>query len=105
VALWVLFIPLLIVNTSLAAGRTGYAGLEKHPAVSGTQAEIPKILAVLESKVENHELLETAKKKLQTFDHNQTQLLSSLCDRITDDGQTAGSDVAFLLMMILIVLS
>jgi hypothetical protein len=33
------------------------------------------------------------------------RILSSLCDRISDDSHTAGADIAFSLMTVLIVLS
>jgi len=95
---------LLLVNPCLAAGRPGRAGLQEFPGVPGAQAEISKVLEVLESRMEDHKLLETAKKKLLTLNHHQTRLLSSLCDRIASEGETAGSDVAFLLITILIVL-
>lgn len=104
-AIWILSIPLLIVNPCLSAGRPSHADQLKPPRVVEVQAEIPKILAVLEGKVEDHDLLETAKKKLLTLDRRKTQLLSSLCDRIVNDGQSTGSDVAFLVITILIVLS
>ena len=104
-AIWILSIPLLIVNPCLSAGRPSHTDQLKPARVVEVQAEIPKILAVLECKVEDHNLLETAKKKLLTLDRRKMQLLSSLCDQISNDGQSAGSDVAFLVMTILIVLS
>jgi hypothetical protein len=89
-ALWLLSGLFLVVNPGLAAGRPGNADALKLPGVSVTQAEIPRIMAVLEGKVEDRELLETARKKLVTLDRRKTRLLSSLCDRVANEGQSAG---------------
>jgi hypothetical protein len=105
VAFWLLSISFLPANPGLAAGTSDRVGLQNISGAPGAQAEISKVLEVLESKMEDQKLLETAKQKLLTLDRNHTRLLSSLCDVIATDGQTAGSDVAFLLVTILIVLS
>jgi hypothetical protein len=105
IAFWLLPVSLFMVSPNLADARPVQAGAQELSKTIGAQAEISKVLGVLESRVEDYDLLETAKRKFLTLDHHKTRLLSSLCDRIVSDGHTAGSDVAFLLMTILIVLS
>jgi hypothetical protein len=54
--------------------------------------------------VEDPKLLGKAKKKLITLSDWQTRLIASLSDRVVEEGNTAGSDIAFLLMTVLITL-
>ena len=68
------------------------------------RANMSKILTVLESRVEDPQLLGKAKKKLITLSDGQTRLIASLSDRVVEEGSTAGSDIAFLLMTVLITL-
>jgi hypothetical protein len=105
VAIWPLLISLAVISPGLAAARSVQSIPPTRPEIVDEQAAIWKILEVLESRVEDPKLVEIAKKKLLTLDRRKTHLLSSLCDRIENDGHAAGSDVAFLVMTILIVLS
>jgi hypothetical protein len=67
-------------------------------------ADVSKILWVLENKIEDRRLLERTKDKLLTLDDRQIQLIASLSDSVTEEGNTTGSDLAFLLMTALIAL-
>jgi hypothetical protein len=44
------------------------------------------------------------KKKLITLSDGKTRLLASLSDRVAEERDTTGSDIAFLLMTVLITL-
>jgi hypothetical protein len=64
-----------------------------------------KILSVLESRTTDRTVLDKAADKLSTMEGRRLRLLSSLCDRISEDSAAAGADIAFSLMTVLIVLS
>jgi len=72
--------------------------------VTGFSADVSKILSVFENRIEDRELLERTKDKLLTLDQRQIRLIASLSDRVTKEGNTTGSDIAFLLMTALITL-
>jgi hypothetical protein len=74
------------------------------PIVSKHRANLTKILTVLERKVEDPHLLGKTKKKLMTLSAGQTRLIASLSDRVAEERDTTGSDIAFLLMTVLITL-
>ncbi len=65
-------------------------------------AEVSRILSVLENRVEDRPLLERTKDKLLTLDRKQIRLIASLSEIVK--GNTAGSEIAFLLMTALITL-
>ena len=67
-------------------------------------ADVSQILSVLENRIENRSLLERTKDKLLTLDHRQIRLIASLSDRVVKEGNTTGSEIAFLLMTVLITL-
>lgn len=64
-----------------------------------------KILSVLESRTTDRTVLDKAADKLNTMEGRRLRILSSLCDRISEDAHTAGADIAFSLMTVMIVLS
>jgi hypothetical protein len=74
------------------------------PFVSKHRTDLSKILMVLERKVEDPQLLGKTKKKLITLSDRQTRLIASLSDRVAEERNTTGSDIAFLLMTVLITL-
>ena len=59
----------------------------------------------LESKLKDAELLTKVKSKLIVLSDEEISLISSLCERISHDNRSAGSEVAFLLITTLIILS
>jgi len=64
-----------------------------------------KIIAVLEKKGGGKKLSERVRDKIFALDEAQIRLITSLCDRISDDGRTAGADITYFLITALIVLS
>lgn len=66
---------------------------------------ISKILSVLGKKTGDQKLVEKAEDKLFTLSRGEIQLISSLCERISHDSYSAGADIAFLLIITLIVFS
>jgi hypothetical protein len=64
-----------------------------------------KIIEVLESRIRRSHLSEKAVQKLNAMNDEEIRLVASLCDRISRAGDTAGADVALLLVTALIVLS
>jgi hypothetical protein len=67
--------------------------------------DLSRIIGILESRIKNHQLPEKAKNKLATMDDKEIRLVASLCGRITGKGDTAGADLALMLVTALIVLS
>jgi hypothetical protein len=63
------------------------------------------IRSVLRKNIEDKELLRKAELKLSTLKTRDIRLIGSLCERISHDRTSAGSDVAFLLVTALIILS
>ncbi len=66
---------------------------------------ISKILSVLEIRSSDRRILDKAAGKLSAMNNRDIRLISSLCDRISADGDTAGADIAFSLITAMIVLS
>jgi hypothetical protein len=67
-------------------------------------ADVSQILSVLEGRIEDKQSLKRAKDRLLTLDQRQIRLIASLSDRVAKQGNTTGSDIAFLLMTALITL-
>ena len=71
-----------------------------------SKMEISRTLSFLKSRLENQPtLLEKITKKLSNLNEEQAHLIVSLCDRVTEAGETAGADAAFLLMTVLLIVS
>lgn len=106
VAVWLILLQMVIclLNTTVAmSGTTDFN--KRDPYEFHREVDRLKILFVLENKMGNKKLLEKAKDKLVTLDDRQTRLISSLSDRIAQEGNTMGADIAFLLMTALIIFS
>lgn len=67
--------------------------------------DISNILSILEKKTRDQEIVEKAKDKLSNLSGGEIKLISSLCERISQDSQSAGADIAFLLIITLIIFS
>jgi hypothetical protein len=100
---------LLLVTLFLACGSPAQAAetaqrqsIVREPALN---VEMLKILPVLEGKIEDRKLLEKSKEKIFTMNIRELHLVAALCEKISDEGQTVSSDIAFLLVTALIVLS
>jgi len=102
-----LLFVILIADPSPSFGGTADPKLgDPHPYTFLTrEADMSKIFSVLENRVGNQKLIEKAKDRLFTFSDAQTRLMADLADRITHQGNTAGGDIAFLLITALIILS
>ena len=76
-------------------------------SLSVTSREIDRlqILSVLADKMEDQRLFGKARDKLSALSDRQMRLIASLSDRISNEGKTAGTDIAFLLITALIILS
>ncbi|MBP1713583.1 MAG: hypothetical protein H6Q42_1786, partial [Deltaproteobacteria bacterium] len=67
--------------------------------------DLHRILEVLERKMGGKKLSLKAREKLFTLSGDQTRLVTSLCDRISEDKRSAGANIAYLLAIALILLS
>ena len=76
-----------------------------HPLLMNRESEVANILSVLERKVGDHPLPRKTKDKLLALSDEKLRLIASLCERISVGSDTPGSEVAFLLVAALIVLS
>lgn len=74
----------------------------RNPALN---VEMLKILPVLEEKIEDRKLLEKSKEKIFAMNSRELHLVAALCEKISAERQTVSSDIAFLLVTALIVLS
>jgi hypothetical protein len=102
-ALFLCFLSLGSASASLGYQPAG-AFQSGYGEISG-QDRIAKILSVLEIRSCDHMILDKAAEKLSAMNKRDIQLISSLCDRISADGSTAGADIAFSLITAMIVLS
>lgn len=104
--------------TSIGAPAHSFAGVpglrigassNNAPDITKTKVNIFKILSVLDNKLDHktrdQKLLEKAKEKLSTLDEKQIRLLASLSDRIANHDRSTSTEIAFLLVTALIVLS
>ena len=96
---WLTFLP----GAAIAAGGKS-ASVSHAPYVVSLSADVSRILLVFENRIEDQELLKRTKDKLLTLDQRQLRLIASLSDRVAKEGNTTGSDIAFLLMTALITL-
>jgi len=66
---------------------------------------INKIIPVLENKIHDQKLLVKSKEKIHGMGDREIRLVAALCEKISGEGETVSSDIAFLLVTALIVLS
>jgi len=102
--LWA-FVSLFADSSVALAARTGPRFQNPSTRVVNRRADLGRILAVLELKMEGHTLPGKVKDKLSTLTDGQIRLIASLSDRIADEGHTPSADIAFLLIAALIILS
>lgn len=98
-----------IESTSLAAlpkGGVMMPSRDGDARLSRQRAErLNGIVEILESRIKNHQLPEKAKNKLVAMNDEEIRLVASLCDRMAGEGNTAGADLALMLVTAMIVLS
>ena len=96
---WFIFLP----GTTIAGNASSVSDSNARYARSFS-TDVSKILWVLENRIEDEQLLERTMDKLWTLDHKQIRLIASLSDRVAEEENRPGSDIAFLLMTALIAL-
>jgi hypothetical protein len=94
---------ILLPSTTIAAGGNN-ASDPRARYVMDFSTDVSKILSVFENRIEDRQLLEKTRDKLLALDQRQLRLIASLSERVAKEGNTAGSDIAFLLMTALITL-
>ncbi len=100
--LWILF---LILSGPLFTETIGYAatGANNVPNLVSERYQ-SEILSLLGQRIENQQIMDKAREKLQSLDDEQLRLIASLSERIMLN-RSAGADVAYLLWAALIILS
>lgn len=111
-------IPLLLVllfvvvfesiSTIFASGHAGVRPTSPHQeqfSPENESRELNKIVGVLEGLSGNEPLPEEVIRKLKNMKSKDLGTVSALCDRITEAGDSARADVAFMLIMATIFLS
>jgi hypothetical protein len=100
---------LWILSIASATASFGYqpAGVfnSGYAEIKNKDKDTVKILSVLAIRSSDGKVLGRAAEKLSAMNDRDLRLISSLCDRISADGGTAGADIAFSLMTAMIVLS
>ena len=98
---------ILIWDSSISFGGTANPkpGEPHSYTILTREADMSKILSVLENRIGSQRLMEKATERLSTFNDAQTRLMASLADRIVNEGNTAEGDIAFLLITALIIFS
>lgn len=105
--LWFLpFLFLIVIwDVSVTYGTGPDSKLNRSCIATNWEADRFKVLSVLENRMGDRKLIEKAKDKLFTLSGKQTRLIAALSERITNAEETAGTDIVFLLIIALIVLS
>ena len=70
-----------------------------------TDRDVNRIVHVLESRLKDRRLPAKVRNKLAAMDGEELRLVTMLCDRIAGTGESAGADLALMLVTALIVLS
>jgi hypothetical protein len=107
IAIAFLLLGLVMVFVNPKTASCGLSGARPAEAALdlAKNKSISRILPVLESRVHDQKLRRKAIDKLVTLDVNRLRLISSLCDKIAVNGTSAGSDIAFSLVSIIIIVS
>lgn len=105
IAIWLVLLQIVIFLLGTTTATSGAANPNSDDQyASNRRANVLRILAVLENKIEDQQLLEKTKEKLFTLNDGQTRLIASLSDRVAKEGNTMGASISFLLMTVLITL-
>jgi hypothetical protein len=102
-------LPLLLISIfagpSTIFGAIGSMNTTNFSVSPGRGEEISLILKVLEHKMGNQKIPQKALDKLLNLNDGQIALIASLSQRIADNTQTVGADVAFLMITAILVWS
>jgi hypothetical protein len=103
----VLVLSLLLAGVSPALGRQGTAAplLLKTQQGVGHRADLEQVLSVVEHRTKDGRVVAKLREKLSAMSGRDLRLAVSLCDRIARNDDSAGADIAFSLVMALVVLS
>lgn len=101
----VVFLGAFLFGSATASLATTPVGAVLSGPEDSRSNDVVKILSVLEGRTTDRTVLDKAAGKLSTMEGRRLRILSSLCDRISEDAHTAGADIAFSLMTVMIVLS
>jgi len=103
------FIPAVLLCMLFSNGIPAFANppVASHAGGSAdsTETSRSKILSVLETRTADEKVVAKAAEKLLTLHGRKLRLMASLCDRIEADEGSAGADIAFSIVMALIILS
>lgn len=94
----------LVSLFSIAPVRASLASARAEPG-RDTAGDRQQVLAVIASRTHNEKILEKFKDKLEVLSSRKLRLAVSLCDRVARHDDTAGADIAFSLLTVLVVLS
>lgn len=95
---------ILFLSATVAFSKTIDLNPTGQP-LSHRTAETVKILSVLENRMEDRKIIEKARGKLFHLSDRQFSLMVSLSERIAREGNKTGTEMAFLLMTVLITLA
>jgi hypothetical protein len=103
----------LLVLLLLPAGASPAAGASVAAAPAPPRKEqavdhrgdLEQVLTVVEHRTKNEKVLEKMREKLSALSDRELHLAASLCARITRADESAGSDIAFSIVLALVVLS
>ena len=102
----------LLVLSLVSAGMSPAFGpqeiaaplLLKTEKTIGHEAELQRVLSVIERRTTDGKVLEKMQKKLVTLGERELHLAASLCERIARDDDSAGANIAFSIVTAMIVL-
>lgn len=109
------FIPALLMGAAFFE-EGSFASMSGHHAGRDMRAtniklspeksarNLNEVVAVIEGRMKDHRLSEKAVQKLVSMNSADYGLVASLCEQISKDANSAGADVALLLITALIVL-
>jgi len=103
----VLVLSLLLAGVSPAAGRQGAAAplLLNQEQAMRHHADLEQVLSVVEHRTKDGRVLAKMREKLAAMSGRELRLAVSLCDRIVRNDDSAGAEIAFSIVMALVVLS
>jgi hypothetical protein len=105
IALWLIIVQMAIFLLSPTIATGGTTDLRSSDQnLLHRRADVIKILSVLENRTEDQKILEKARDKLFNLSDRQFSLVASLSKRIAKEGNKAGTEMAFLLITVLITL-
>ncbi len=96
---------LLTGGPSIAKVVTEESKLNYSSNVSYRDTEMAKILSVLEDRLGSQTVTEKVREKVLNLGDRRIRLIASLAEIITDDRQTAGADIGFFVITVLIIVS